>query len=402
MRSNLGRVLGYGLSVGLTAIVTLLSIPVVIGHSGAIPWASLALGQAIGTGFAVAVGFGWGTTGPTAIAMARAAERGTIYASSLKARLFLAVPGVTLAVVLASLLASEYKLESALTAAAFTCTGLLAGWYFTGSGQPYGFLLLDSLPRVVGTILGTLALLFGASLFVFPTLQLIGIVTGVVLSSRRICRGVGIYRWFRSGPTILSLLRGQSHGVAIAGVSAVYISLPMAIVAVAAPTALPIYALADKVLRFATTAFAPVVQFLQGWVPGPDSRTVRRRIKTAFIAGLVATTIAGTVFAYCLPWFAGILSDGEIVPSASVSVAFALVLVFLVMAQVVGLVCLLALQRARNLAIFTTIGAIAAIPAVLVGSILFGAQGAAWALVFGEAVALVPQILLLWRLLRKS
>ncbi|TFD51764.1 hypothetical protein E3T43_15880 [Cryobacterium sp. Hh7] len=385
--------------MGLTAIVTLVAIPIMISHSGAHAWASIALGQAIGTGCAVLIGFGWGTTGPTQVAMARGLARIHIYTDSLQVRSFLAIPGVVFAVGLAFLFADTYREEAALTAAAFAMNGLLAGWFFTGSARPYSFLLLDTAPRVIGTVAGAIALLLGASLVFFPLLQLVGITLGVVLSTVKV-GGWANSHWNRlSRRRVSALLKGQSHGMVIAGVSAAFITVPISIVALVAPAALPAYALADKILRFSTTAFSPVVQFLQGWVPGTDDPAVTRRIRWAFAGGLLLTVTAGTVFTVGLPWFAGVLSSGEIIPAFGLSLAFGLILVLLVMAQVTGLVCLLALERAQNLALFTIIGAAVGIPAVFLGVSFFGAQGAAWALVFAEFVALAPQIVLLGRLL---
>lgn len=401
IRRHVGSIAGYGLSVGIAAIVTLFAIPIIIAHSGAHAWASIALGQAVGTGCAVLIGFGWGTTGPTQVAMAKGLAQIQIYTDSLQVRVLLAIPGLIIAVGLAFLLANSYRNAASITAAAFAMSGLLAGWFFTGSARPYSFLLLDTAPRVVGTVTGAIALLLGSSLIVFPMMQLLGMTLGVILSTVKV-GGWSRSRWNRlSGRSVWLLLRGQSHGMIIAGVSAAYITVPISIVAVVAPAALPVYALADKILRFSTTAFAPVVQFLQGWVPGVDDPAVSRRIKLAFTGGLALTLTAGAVFTVGLPWTASLLSAGEIVPEFGLSLAFGLMLVFLVMAQVTGLVCLLALKRAQKLAMFTSIGVVVGIPAVFIGVSLFGAEGAAWALVVAESVALAPQVVLLACVMRK-
>jgi hypothetical protein len=377
---------------------------VIVSHSGPGAWASIAVGQAVGTSFGVLVGFGWGTTGPTQIAMADGESRVRIYFESLRARAFLAVPGILASVLLATLITHSYQVEAAITAAAFTLTGLLAGWFFTGSARPYAFLALDTLPRVLGTAGGVLAILMGADLFVFPASQLIGILLGIVLSAG------SIYDWSASKPnsfrrstgksrqSVVQLLRSQSHGMVIAGVSAAYIGIPISIVAIAAPSALPAYALADKLLRFATTAFAPVIQFLQGWVPGPDLRLVRDRVRIAFSLGLASTVAAGVIFAISLPWLSTQLGRGQIVLSPQLSAAFGLILALLVMAQIAGLVCLLALGRAQRLAIFTVIGVTVALPLVFLGATLFGAEGAAWGIAVAESIALTPQVILLARL----
>lgn len=402
MRSHFGSIFGYGLSVATTAIVTLLAVPIVINHSGASAWASIALGQAVGTGFGILVSYGWGTTGPTEVAKAAVDARPRIFLESFRARLVLAIPAIVIAIAVTFAISSSYKSEAALTAAAFTLTGLLSGWFFTGSAKPFYLLLFDTGPRVVGTALGGVAMLTGAKLIVFPLLQLFGVLLAVLLSSGTITE------WKRAswkvfpGSTILRSLRGQSDGIVIAGISAAYTTLPITVVALIAPAALPAYALADKILRFSTTAFAPVVQFLQGWVPGALPTAMYRRIRIAFLFGVVATLLAGTAFAIALPWFSHLLSRGQVILGASISVAFGLVLVFLIMEQVTGLVGLLALGRGQKLALFTCLGLVVAIPGILVGAELFGAAGAAWALALSEFVALVPQVALLALALRAA
>lgn len=394
MRRNLGAVISYGLSVVATAVITLLSVPIVISHSGADAWAAIALGQAIGTGFGVLVGFGWGTTGPTMVAMASSEARLRIFTESFRARAVLLIPAIVTAASLSFFVSGHFKFAATITAIAFTLSGLLSGWYFTGSARPYSYLLFETLPRVLGTAGGSIAILLGASLVSFPMAQGIGILFSVGIS------GFAILGWRlsrRHGPwvPVLHSLKGQSHGVVIAAISAAYISVPITVVALVAPAALPAFALGDKILRFSTTAFSPVVQFLQGWVPGSDGAGVRRRIRLSFFVMLIATSLAGLTFAAFLPWFAALLSHGKVLLTSPIAIAFALVLVFLIMAQATGLVGLLALGRGQKLAIFTSIGLAVAIPAIFIGTSLFGATGAAFALALSELVAIAPQVVLL-------
>ncbi len=400
MRNHASQIAGYGLSVVLTALVTLLAIPVIVAHSGASAWASIALGQAVGTGIGIIVGYGWATTGPSSVALAAPAERTRIYIESFSARATLALPGLVLAAGTSSTIAHDYKIEAGITGAGFALTGMLAGWFFTGSSKPYSFLLFDTSPRLIGTMSGVIALLLKADLVVFPTLQLVGVIIAIIVSSVKICGwNTSIWRSW-SWQTISSQLRGQSHGMLIAGASALYISVPISVVAVVAPSALPAYALADKLLRFSTTGFAPIIQFLQGWVPGAEPGQIRRRIRAAFLFGFFLSLFAGIVFVVFLPWIASVLSHGRIVPDLGLSLAFGLILVFLVTEQTTGLVCLLSLNRAKRVALFTSIGALFAIPAVFLGAYWGGAQGAAWSLALAELVALVPQVILLAATLR--
>ncbi len=399
---NASSIVGYGASVVVSALVTLISIPILIGAAGAGAWASLAVGQAVGTGAAILIGFGWGTTGPTLVARADEANRRNIYLDSFRARIVIAVPVLVLAILVVHFVVDTAQVESILNALGYGATGLLAGWYFTGVARPYLFLLLDTAPRVIGAAAGAIAVLAGAPLVAFPAVQLLGVLGGVALSTRFIAgpksRVVSNFSWTR----VFAALRGQSHGVILAVAGAAYSAVPLSLVAFVAPSALPSYALVDKLLRFATTAYAPIVQFLQGWVPTGGALAVRRKIPRAFGLGVGLAAVGAVAFVLLAPWLAGILSHSEVAVSRWLVAGFAVTLLFMVVSQITGLVCLLALDHSQRLALFTAVGIVIALPSIYLGALLGGAVGAAWMLALGEFVALAPQLALLALLLRKS
>lgn len=402
MRKHAGLLVGYGLSIVVSALVTLIGIPIVIGHSGANAWASLAVGQAVGTGAAMLIGYGWGTTGPTAVARANDAERRRIYFDSFRARLLLFLP-ITLAAVIVTSLAVHYSVpEASVNAVGYCLSGLLAGWYFTGIAQPYLFLLLDAGPRVAGAAAGTAAVFFGAPLMAFAGFQLVGILVGVLLSTRFVAGGnERIFRDFDLRRTF-EVLGKQSHGVAIAIVLAANVAVPSAIVAFVAPAALPAFALADKLLRFGTTAYAPIVQFLQGWVPTGSTTEVTRKIKAAFLLGGLSSLAGAVLFVFVAPLLSSLLSQAQVGISTGLVVGFGLALFVMELAQFTGLVCLLALNQAQRIALFSSIGIVVSLPAIFFGALTFGATGAAWMMAFGELVAFVPQLVLLRIALAKA
>lgn len=400
-RRHLSSVSIYASSVVISALVTLVSIPVVIGAAGAAAWAGLAVGQSVGTGASVLIGFGWGTTGPTDIARAPVSERALIYLDSYRARLLLIGPILVAAMAVTFFVVPAAGWESALNCAAYATTGLLAGWFFTGAARPGGFVLFDTAPRVIGAAVGVLAVGSGAPLFWYPLLQLMGILGGVVSSTAAVAGGRSVIVRLRPGHS-LQVLRRQSHGLVLAGVSAANAALPAILVAGFAPSALPAYALADKLLRFGTTAASPFVQFLQGWVPGGGDGLTAQRVRRAGLVGLLLVAIGSAAFVAVAPLAADILSHGAIVLPFTLLITFAVVLVLLVAAQIVGLVCLLALGEGRRLARYTLIGGVVAVPLVVVGAAFHGAIGAAAGVAAGEMVAFVPQVVLLQRHLRAA
>lgn len=395
MRRHLSSLIGYGLSVAVSAVVTLLTIPILIGSSGATAWASLAVGQAVGTGAAIVIGYGWGTTGPTAVAQAVGQARVRIYAESFRARLLIAGPILAIGVVVTLLATQTVPVEAALNSLGYGLTGLLAGWYFTGIARPYLFLLLDTVPRIVGAAAGAGVILLGAPLITFTLLQLAGVLIGIVASTRFIASNDSLH--FREVPTrqTVRVLRRQSHGIAIALVAAAWSSIPISIVAVFAPSGLAAYALVDKLLRFGTTAYAPIIQFLQGWVPTGSRELLLQKVRKAFVLGTVLAVVGAVMFVALGPWLAGLLSHGEVIPGRFLVVGFGVALLFMVMSQVCGLVCLLALDRAQLLARMSVITVLIGLPAVIVGALLGGANGAAWLLAAAECLSFSLQLRLL-------
>lgn len=390
----------YGLSIGLSAIVTLSVIPVVIDHAGPRAWASLAVGQAVGTGAAILTGFGWGTTGPTDVARADASGRPQIYVESLRARALLYAPLLAVAVLVTFAVVDQDRVAAALNAGAFASTGLLAGWFFSGAARPVSFLLFDACPRVVGNVVGAAALSFGLPLEAFPAAILIGVLLGVVATSRAAAPGVSVLRSADLHESI-QRLRAQTAGLSISVVAAAYASIPLVIVSTVAPAALSFYALADKLLRFATTAYAPLIQFMQGWVPAGELASTTRKVRIAWPAGAVLALLGGVCFVLLAPWLADLLSHGQVQIGDAVLVPFALALTAMVLAQVTGLVCLLALGEAQMLARVSLMSAVLGLPGIFIGAVVAGVSGAAWMLAAAECLSMLLQVGLLVRAMRK-
>lgn len=397
---RLGTLTGYALSVGLTAAVTLVSIPILISAAGAHAWASMALAQAVGTAGAILVGFGWGITGPTVVASTGQVERLDYFVASFWSRVTLAIPAlaITAAVTFASTPAASGA--ATLNAIAYTLTGLLSGWFFTGSARPWSFFALDAIPRIGGATVGTASVFFGAPLWVFGAAQIVGILVGVVVTVSRIA-GRKVLRAPRPHAVALTL-RSQSHGMLLSSVSAIVTGLPPVLVSLIAPAALPAYSLADKLMRFATTGFSPILQFLQGWVPAASGVARIRRANRAAASGALMAVLAGAGFALLAPVIGGLLSGDSVQLDGWTGAAFGLVLATLIGAQVVGLVGLLALDATRQFARYTLLGACVGMPLTALGALIGGASGAASGFAVGELLALTLEASLFWQLTRGS
>lgn len=391
---------GFGLSVGLSAIVTLLSIPVVIAGAGAAAWASLALAQAVGSAAAIVIGFGWGITGPTEVASAAPSERLIYFTDSLWGRMFIAAPATGFAAAITAVTAPSHSGAAALGTVAYSLTGLLTGWYFTGVAKPWSFFMLDAVPRVAGVAIGAALVAIGLPLWAFPLAVLVGVLLGICATVRRVTGQFLPARARRAA--IAKALRAQSHGMQLSAVSALVTALPPIIVSIAAPAGLPAYTLCDKLFRFATTAFSPVLQFLQGWVPAVTGAERMARARKSAVVGIVLALVAAVIFAAGAPLVGRLLSHGAIDLSVLLGGAFALALASVVAAQVVGLIGLLSLGATRAYARYTIIGASFGLPLTIIGALVAGGVGAASGLAAGELIAVALEARLFVQLVRGS
>ena len=144
----------YALSVALLAATSLLAIPVMVAAAGADVWAAAAMGQSLGAICFVLVSFGWGVNGPAEVAGLAAAQRRIYFASSVKTRVVLAAVVIPALAAASSVLSPTYGGYAALGLLSTGLTGWTSSWYFIGTGRAWTLLCADTIPRVIGTMLG--------------------------------------------------------------------------------------------------------------------------------------------------------------------------------------------------------------------------------------------------------
>jgi hypothetical protein len=367
-----GRTVGlFGASMVLNGAMSLITIPIVTGIAGATHWASMATGQAIGASFAVIVIFGWGLTGPVTVASTPVAGRPGMYLDSLLARFVLLVPvllvqlGVTLAIV------PHQKLVAYVAGVAFTLAGASANWFFVGEGRAGRFLVLDTVPRVAGTLLGAGLLAATGDLLLFAVAQLVGSVVALVASAAVIVRGHGLdYRGAARRDRITATLREQRHGIVATGLMAAFTPAVLAIVAVGAPAALPAFVLADRLAKFGGMAVSPLLQMFQGWVPAAAGAERARRTRLAGTATAAIAIASGVAYTLLLPTAADLLAHGQITYPTATAVAFGLIATLYVGSSFVSSVALM-VGRVRVVAF----AAVAGVPLTLLVLLTVVASG---------------------------
>lgn len=379
----------YGATVVLNGAISILTIPIVVAVAGANPWASMATGQSIGNSIAVLVVFGWGLTGPATIAMAEPQRRPGIFLDSLFARGAILLPLIVVQALVTMAIVPHAKFVAFVAGLAMTLAGVSAGWYFTGEGRAGRFLVLDTVPRVAGTVAGLVLVVATDDLLFFAMAQLAGSLIALGLSSFVILRRQRLdFRAAARWRSVVASLAEQRHGVIATGLYAVLSPATLGILAVMAPASLPLFVLADRLAKFVGMAASPIIQVMQGWVPAARGAELLRRISVSARITLLVGVLAGGAYAALLPTFSHLLTHGQVPVDLQSAIAFGFIASCWVFSPYLTNVALMAVGRVRVIAISAAVGVPITL-LLLVGAELLGfGELAPWAIAVGNAVGL--------------
>lgn len=383
---------GYGLSVAISGVVSLAVIPAIIVAAGADAWATIAVAQAV-AGFAVVFAvYGWGVVGPTEIASRTADERGSYFFDSLLSRFWLCIVVLPVAILIAIAVVGHDPLLVALTVASGVLVALGAGWFYVGEASPIRFLLIDTVPRIAGTVLGAIVLVATGEVIAFAAIQLLGVLVSAVLASWNILARHGGWRFTLSPLRAVRNLAGQASPVAMSATSSVYVNVPIVLIDVFLPQATAVYALAERIVRLALYSTRPVVQVAQGWVPSPDPAVQAGRARRVTVIALGLGLLGGLVYAVAGPWIGDVLSGGTLVIPFALAIPMAVNLAAILASQLTGFACLTAYGLTKPLAMSTIVGAVAGTLLMYPLLLWIGAPGVAWGLAIAELCVLAVQL----------
>ena len=387
----------FGATV-LSALSPLVYIPTVAHSFGSSGWGAIALGQSVGSAAAVLVAFGWIFDGPRRLAESPSIQHSALLHSAMASQLYLFVCAVAIAVPVAALLAVAHSAAAAMSALAVVVGGLSPTWFFVGRSEPARVLLLDGLPKITGSVVGSILVAGGAGLLSLPIAQLCLAGVGVLAAVRV---GSGTFRLPLSElrpRAVLRLLRLQAPFAATQLSSIVYINLPVTLVAGAVPRGLASFAAVDRLFRFGTTAMSPLTQLMQGWV-GRSTPPRLRRMRRSLLLHALAGMGAGAGMLLLGPVVQELLFRGRVPLPTALILPFALCFPIVLMTRALGLNVLTFLRRSDALVRSAAAGALVALIGIPILGHLGGVVGAAWALVAAEGVVLSWQAAASWKAL---
>lgn len=393
MKVILGKIGGFTIASLLSSAIALLVVPVVIGVAGAESWATVAVGQAAGTIASTLLAMGWGFNGPAVTAMTPVKDRPALAANSLIARGVTAPFILGVACAASALLRPSEALIAVLACVVSAFPGLNMNWLFVGAGNVRLLVLTDTVPRVLGSILGLGVLLLSGHLVLFLLVQAVAAVVSILIASSLALRGLSrVVRTDWGFSPAAKLSRTQAAAGVTVFTAASYLALPTLIVAALSPSSVFAYALAEKISRYSLIGITPIYQWMQGWVPGsPIDSDVIRRMSISLKISLIIAGIAAILVSFLSPMAAEFLGAEPGVLSYSLAVPMAVMVAMSAMSRCTGPVCLVAFRRERVIAFSAVSGALVGVPLLLILVPPLGAIGAALAVMASETVVVVIQ-----------
>jgi O-antigen/teichoic acid export membrane protein len=404
MKKFFGQVSWYTAVMLLNAGVGLLVVPVTIYVVGPQEWGSIAVGQSVGSIAAIFIALGWGYNGPVLVARATAVGRKVIAINSLIARSLAAPLVLVLAAVVAYHLAPTLPLAALLASLTVTLAGLGMSWYFVGDGNPKSLFFLDGVPRWAGSLVGSVALVISQDLFLFLWIQLAGGVLAVALSITVVIRNGPIVEKGSWGLRSAFIgVRSQLWAGTTVVAATSFAALPTLVLAALAPTSVPIYALGERLVRFAIMSVTPFFQWVQAWVPrASDTRSRASKIRLATNVSYCLALPLGLLVAFVGPFGGHILSVGVIELPLPLTMALGIAVASSVISRVVGMACLLTLGDDRSVALSSILGALVGTPLLFLFVSVMQSTGAAVALALAEIAVVTFQLIALYSAMRRK
>lgn len=389
----------YALIPAIGALSPLLVIPSITGAFGADGWAAMAVAQAIGNGTALFAGLGWSVIGPQQVAARTTREALATYRLSLTSRLLTLIPVGILTGLVAWFVVQDFRWESLIIALAVMGAAMTPQWFFIGLNRPLTILLTDGLPKIVAALGSALAIDRGAPLMVFPIATLLCVpvtlvVTAFSLGRESIPRGPDWALAFGAVREQAVVAWGRS-------ISVLFTSAPVVIVGVFAPQASPLFSAADRLLRMSVMVLRSIPSRLQSWIGavGTQGDSRRARVIRALQIQAAIGVVSGVGFAVLAPPVSAYVFSGEVGIPILTSTLSGLLIFMICVGAGLGL-GLVALQRANAITSAIVVGAIVALIAVPLGSLLGGANGGLLGVLAAETSCEVVQGIVLLRRLR--
>jgi len=382
------RILSFGTSTLVTLLTPLVVLPIIATVTDTSGWAALAVGQSIGSLFAILVAFGWPVVGPVELARSSREAVGSIFYESLLTRGMLLLVAVAPVVVVSYVAAPPGRFGLVVTTAvAFASTALTSSWVAVGLGSASRFMLLESLPRLVVLVAAAVAIQRGGSLYLYPTAIAAASVIGAFLFA---WSGVRPRRpQDRLRTAVRRRLRAQVAAAATALSAAAYSAGALLLVGVSTTvhqTAL--MSSAQLIYGVGLYAVVALSSSLQAWVVHPDPVVAKDRRRRALLCHAALGLVGLALCASLAPTVATVLFGSDLAPGYAVALAYGAAFAAVSVVTSLAQHFLLPASDVTGVLWASVVGAAVGVPALLLLARQFGAAGGASGLAVSELVVL--------------
>jgi O-antigen/teichoic acid export membrane protein len=272
---HIWNIASYFLIPALSAVTPFLVIPVLTRTYGSSGWSSIAIAQSVGSAAAVIAELGWGVLGPQRVARAGIGERAEIYESAIATKLTSVAVLLPIAASATYFLVDEHRLAAVVMTTAFTAAAMSPSWFLVGLNRPLAIVVVEVVPRLGASIGAAVVLLNEGPLEVYGGLLLVAVLVTLVLASR-MCEQRLIPRRasFAAGWRTIRLQLPVTLGRAV---SVAYTALPITIVSLVSPAAVPIFASLERLMRMGLSVLTGIPSRLQSWVGQAEGAERKRR-----------------------------------------------------------------------------------------------------------------------------
>lgn len=380
---------GFAAIALIPGLASLAALAVVARYSSVQEWSALGIGGSIGGVLALVVLYGWRLSGPVEVARATRDGQRVIFAQSIADRLSIfvvtAVPG---ALMVALLSPPDVRAVLVTMMLAMSLTGFTALWYAIGVNDPWLCLRRETAPRVLGSLLGAVAVAAGGPVWVFPVGVGVGTVLGVAAMTGRILAGdTHLVMAARKGVPVS--LRRASRGALSEITGGVYSAGCVALVgSVASASVTALFISGDRCFRAALIPVSALSSSLQrdvsqGTGAGFDSARAQ-----AFRAHLGLGVGGGAFIAVLGRDVSRLLFGTELAVPSSATYGLAVAFLAVSLNTTLGRHVLASQGRMGAILAGTLAGVLLGVPAILWGSVVHGVTGATWGLAVGELAVL--------------
>lgn len=393
-RARLVQILGFVIVPMLSIASPLLAIPAITSRFGASGWAAVAIGQSIGASLAVIVELGWGLTGPQRVARQDRPSRQKTLAVSLATKSIVLVPLMVVAAVSSFFLSQDFRYESAAVAVGAAAYGMNSTWYFIGTGSSTKLLLSDAVPRLLCVAASAILIFAGSPLLIYPA---VGVVLPIVVSITIVLYVEHINCQHLHGmtaPRLVKVIAAQSTALGGRALSAIYMSLPVTLVSLVAPSAVPVFSAIERLQRIYLQILAAAPNVMQKWVGQSQGsrRRYRRAAKSVTYNALIGL-FAGVAFTLVAPIMSSVIFASSIRIPAEYAAISGILIFVVCTSRASGSIALVALGRIKVIMISAAAGAAVGVPGILVGTYLLNVPGALIGEVVAEIVVLLIQLI---------